>query len=413
MDELLRRLGRGARPDDLAAGHAHVRALERAGDATGAWLTRCRLARESAPGAWEALEPGPGAALRAAPRVTAELLLRERVELAPTGSSLVALRGYGVLDGQDLAPRWRLTPRASVACSGPRSIEATSSAVRVRDLRDGTLLGEGPLPPGETPTIQSLLAAGDRALVAWRDFRPGGEWRLLVVDLGVRPGRVLVDRPMDSLWCPDTVVGGLVLFDDQRAARSVTACDLAGAERWSVEGALLAADGRGAVLDLDDRREEGPPGKAVREVDLETGGVRWTAPELGPGATLLGREVVLRLGPPRASHGVLAVGLRRSDGAVAWERPLTELRAVLLGQHVADGVGYVAMGEPRDAPSARPRLLALDLATGALLFEREVATPPGWEAERWHRRVQLQPVGDALVVVASTHLDARLERWAP
>lgn len=423
MDELLRKLERAARsrPDDLAAGREYALALQQAGDFTGAWSVWCRLARARDAQAWAALEDLPSS-LRSDPRAVAKRTLKAVVRSSAVSHDSLVLPGHGVLDQGSLSTRWSLG-NASVMASGPRVCVAGPEVVTVHDARTGAELGRCALPAGESPHVERCFAAADRAVVHWRDLRPRGGMRLVTIDLGDSPSRVVSDREVDELFTAETAAAGVVFHDDQRdeGARCVTACDLdSGEELWTAEGGLACADARGAAMSAND--DEEAKGWSLKEVDTVTGDVRWTLAELPDAPTFLGPGHLVRActkdpwhgrGPDDALLRILAI--ERSTGAVAWRLEDRIGWHVVLCTRLTVDTAYVAFGlvdKGAGAPVVRdPRVLALDLGSGEAVFSRRLAVPDDWPNSRSRRKIHLVPLSGALLVVAIADEEVRVERW--
>lgn len=399
MDEALRTREQAARaaPDDVAAGRALVRALDRTGDVERAWFERCRLARVG--------DDESARELGARPRGLRAVSETSRIEsdrpLIPVGfdaHTIVVRRGHGLLGlcARDLSTRWQVDTWDGSGVSlaegrlGPFVVHITgrdglamhacatgAEVARVHvPLEDDDLMG------GFTPYLNTLQVGRSRAL-AW--VEPTQLSGMAPTDERARHGPevVLID-----------CAGGLRVLARRARARDVRglAGDLVlcatdagetdafdgldGPALWRANGHWQTSDAAGAVLRV---------GHLVHEVDAANGRTRWSVPAFSTWDVSLAPEHALVLDRPQGAGVCLRV-LRRADGVTLWElTPPADRYADAVT--VASDVVTIVLHPSRDrGPST---LVALDLPTGERLFERTLE-------EAGH--VDLLPVEGGLVV---------------
>lgn len=384
MDEALRSHEQAARaaPDDVAAGRALVRALDRTGDAARAWFERCRLARAGDDESAHELDARPRG-LRAVGDVRR---LEGELPLIPVGfdaHTVVVRRGGGGsggllgLDLLDLSTRWRADTWADpgfhrevvalgpfvIHVTGPDGLASVACASGASVARVQVPLEEPNDAGGFTPHLGEVMGARDRTL-AW--VEPTALSGLAPTDERARHGPevVLID------WS----AGGQVIARRARArdvrglAGDLVLCATDAGETealdglddppvWRANGHWQTSDAVGAVLRV---------GHLVHEVEASTGRTRWSVPAFSTRQVVLGPEQALVLDRPQGS-GVSVRALRRADGATLWELAPPADRFVGAVTLAADVVTLALQPvQGRGAPS----VLALDLATGERLFER-------------------------------------------
>jgi hypothetical protein len=356
VDDRLRALERAARadPTDRAAAWALVRALEQAGDATGAWRERCRVARElDDDDAWRELTWRPTGLREPGSVVRRQLADVQLVSAGPGAMILVGGGSLLALDPTTLETLWTAPVIGERVCVGPYVAHGhTELVLRLRATGQEVARADPPpmldAPPG---AITRLHASADRILASMvhetEDQRRSCRALFAADDL-----RLLAR--IDDTTRAEVAVRDVVLT--RGPGFDVIAYPLAGGRaRWRVRGVLLTADAEGALV-LQ---------QAMTERRLQDGASRWSSPEsfeaLRSGATWsFGAEVLALLVGGRLS------ALRRHDGASLWTRPTRP--GATLGQVT---VGAAAAHALHVAPGAS-ELVTLDLVTGETLSRLQV-----------------------------------------
>lgn len=385
MDERLRALRRAteARATDPDAGHDLALALERTGDARGAWLERCRLARElNDPTAWEALAWRPEGVTSGTRPLARRPIDGHECRVVEPGDApwpvpalvLLVAPGRGhvvVLDPRDLQERWRASARLATRCG--------SVVVLVQEAPPGDELVFVELADGRERArvhvdhVEAIAATLDRLVVV-----SGTPPAASVLDCGARPGAAV--GKLDGAF--QLARGGRLFFDRGGATTSRALADTASA--WTFgRGQLLASDWRGVVVS-----RETPEGAALAELDPLTGRARWCRALRGARARV---EVRLTDGLVLcAEEGRLRLrAFERDDGATRWEWDAVE-RFRWASEPVPRDVLYVV------AASRFPRVLGVDLRDGGVLFEH---APNGPSQEG----VQVAPFDGTYVVAVQRH----------
>ncbi|MCO5165381.1 MAG: PQQ-like beta-propeller repeat protein [Planctomycetes bacterium] len=410
MDERLRDLERAARarPDDRGAGWALARALEQAGDRTGAWRALCALARAGDDAAWDALDRRP-AGLRRAPEVAAEARWpREGVPAlgAALEDAVVLFDGHDVvaLEPLDLAERWRVrlrsphpTPAALcgpvVACVGRRL--GRGPELVVIEGATGRVVGRSRL-GHRGAEDRGISATADRLVARTRDGG-GGSATARVFD-------ALDEAPLaeDTVVLPASPGRGVRGRLISRFGQVLTARPLEGGDPlWTANGSVLHADDRGLLV-----ARSGPaaPEAHAVELDLASGRPRWVRPrDAGSGPALLTQDVAV-LAHERG--GLTLVALDRADGAERWRRSVGGGRCSVHDVVAARDVVYVVAVFTADERRFEAVVLAFDLATGEPLFRHRLAD------EHTAPRLALVALDKAVAVIASRRDGTRVTRLA-
>lgn len=421
-DEALQRLGRWAqaRPEDLAVGWAHARALERAGARRELHLALCRLARAGDPDALARITRwvGPGAArpMAALPdlhrlrgRVVRVEQLRDACALGVWNDRayLGTAGGFLAVDLDEGTTCWSAPCSGWAFMRGDDVVILGDTALSVRDL-DGRPLGSARLP--WAPHVAAMV--GDR-LVLGRDA--AGRAQVLAMDVGEAVGRTLWS--VELAEGGDLHVGGSLVVRITSTLRVETLDLETGASRDL--GPLTGGDGperRIVGLALDPLQEtlayslappvrhsfdfsfSDPPPEEVLvawlgEIDLRTSETRWcTTLQGSAGRMWLERHQVV------THFDDVLLALDRVTGAVRWRAPLGRSRYPLGVEHAE---GHLVCVSAELAVEARLSLRAFDLHTGELrgqaqrvLPTRSLLAPLGWRAPVfWRPALALDDAG--------------------
>lgn len=415
-DESLRALERAsrARPDDVAAGWAYARALERAGERRALFAELCRLDRlgdaaaSAAIDAWHA--PGPGLrAPRVHPAAFRDLALAATGTLEDverTRGGRLALRfddgSLVVVDPGESVPVSREHDVVHLGRRGDDLLHVMASRAVTRDGDVGRVINDLAL---ETPVTRAV-ARGDRVLVA------AESGTLASIDLASD----------QNAWShpgwqqPLAAAGPTSLWGDTSMELRLFARDLGdGHELWTRNlGSLLATnplwwrlDRDGLVVQeavsetpvLDVGRGEAGWSARWTELDPRTGEARWSVEGEPAFAALLTSSALVLFGPTSVT------ALARHDGSTRWTTKGVEAQCVGAAEDVVYVVEVAVSEETSwgslDADGRDVRKLtlsALELTTGAARFRHAVELP--LEAEVRQAVLSVGPgCVDAIVVM--------------
>jgi len=269
--------------------------------------------------------------------------------------------------------------RSPVAIVTPDDLESDTGLIAL-DLATGERDWLGPIvyhaliPPTEPDTVYAVLPVTGEATfdVAALDAATGFErWRasvgsraaLRVVALDeerlyVATGQVetMLSSGRGGLWAIDRATGS-VLWAAMTGGRGIAGNDLALGD----DLVILASS------DIDGRNS------AIAGIDLLSGETRWTLPLPGyvhSGATLAGGLALAGNATPDEPNAPAAAihALDPETGRLVWDVPAASIWAGVVAAQ--DDTAYVIA---RWTDADPEQLLALDLETGALVWQREIA----------------------------------------